>query len=145
MTSQSPRFRTRGAVLRSTLESERDRLVFSARETRRAVRDEFCVHAGSAVDLAEQSDAHVRVDVEFALLALHSEMVRELADALERIDDGTYGRCGDCGGRISVQRLRALPSATRCLACEEGHETTMRREHQATARRLAHELGSLHP
>jgi DnaK suppressor protein len=145
MTTRSPRLRPRDEALRSTFESQRDRLASTAREARRAVRDEIGVDAGTVVDLAEQSDADVRVDVEFALLALRSEMVRELDDALQRIGDGTYGRCGDCGGRVSIQRLSALPSATRCLACEQGHETTVRREHQATARRLAHELGSLHP
>ena len=47
---------------------------------------------------------------------------RELAEidaALERIADGTYGSCEECGGPIGRQRLRAIPEARRCIACSE--------------------------
>jgi DnaK suppressor protein len=43
-----------------------------------------------------------------------------LADArraLEKVDEGTYGRCDECGQRIGTERLAALPSATLCLSC----------------------------
>ncbi|MBM7829847.1 RNA polymerase-binding protein DksA [Agromyces cerinus] len=44
----------------------------------------------------------------------------ELADidhALARIDDGSYGFCGDCGKRITVPRLEARPTAELCIDC----------------------------
>ncbi|WP_139416585.1 TraR/DksA family transcriptional regulator [Agromyces laixinhei] len=44
----------------------------------------------------------------------------ELADidhALARIDDGSYGFCGNCGKRITVPRLEARPTATLCIDC----------------------------
>lgn len=52
--------------------------------------------------------------------ALLAEAQRALADverALERLDTGVYGRCERCGGGIGEERLAALPSTTRCVAC----------------------------
>lgn len=40
-------------------------------------------------------------------------------DALERIEDGTYGQCLNCGAQISSKRLIALPFATLCIDCAQ--------------------------
>jgi len=48
---------------------------------------------------------------------------RELAEtqaALERIEEGSYGRCESCGGAIGRQRLLALPTTRFCIACSPG-------------------------
>jgi DnaK suppressor protein len=37
--------------------------------------------------------------------------------ALEKIAEGTYGVCDDCGGRISEERLEARPATARCVEC----------------------------
>ena len=42
--------------------------------------------------------------------------------ALERIDDGDFGECEDCGDEIPVGRLLANPLATRCVECQEAAE-----------------------
>jgi RNA polymerase-binding transcription factor DksA len=49
-------------------------------------------------------------DLEFA----HFENV---SNALIRLDQGTYGRCMVCGGRIHAEVLSGTPWATRCLEC----------------------------
>jgi DnaK suppressor protein len=41
----------------------------------------------------------------------------EVERALEKVDEGTYGRCDDCGEPISSERLEAMPSATLCVTC----------------------------
>jgi RNA polymerase-binding transcription factor DksA len=43
-------------------------------------------------------------------------------DALAKLDNGTYGICEDCGGRIDRARLEALPQAAYCLECQAEHE-----------------------
>lgn len=45
-----------------------------------------------------------------------------IARALEKIDDGTYGICSDCGEAISEKRLSSYPNAARCLVCQEAFE-----------------------
>lgn len=44
--------------------------------------------------------------------------------ALEKIDDGTYGICVDCGQEIAEKRLKSYPNAARCLVCQEAFEDT---------------------
>jgi DnaK suppressor protein len=41
----------------------------------------------------------------------------EVDRALEKVDEGTYGLCDDCGQAISSERLEAMPSATLCVTC----------------------------
>jgi DnaK suppressor protein len=48
--------------------------------------------------------------------------VREVNTALERLSDGGFGVCKDCGKRIGRPRLLANPTATRCLACQSQFE-----------------------
>lgn len=43
--------------------------------------------------------------------------LREVDDALMRMDAGAYGVCADCGRPIPVERLEARPFATRCVEC----------------------------
>jgi DnaK suppressor protein len=45
------------------------------------------------------------------------ETVKEIDQALERIDTGSYGRCELCGQAIPADRLRALPWAAWCVPC----------------------------
>lgn len=43
--------------------------------------------------------------------------VRQIREALRRISQGSYGVCVKCGEPIDPKRLRALPTATRCISC----------------------------
>ncbi len=43
--------------------------------------------------------------------------VAELRRAIERIDNGTYGRCERCGAEISYLRLEAVPGTATCVRC----------------------------
>jgi DnaK suppressor protein len=51
-----------------------------------------------------------------------SDTVVEIDRALQTLSDGTYGTCDVCGARIPLARLRAIPWATRCVACQERRE-----------------------
>jgi len=48
--------------------------------------------------------------------------------ALERISEGTYGVCEECGDPISVDRLRARPVTTFCINCKAEQEAEERRK-----------------
>lgn len=53
------------------------------------------------------------------------QMLGELAAAqaaVQRLHDGSYGRCGDCNREIGRERLLVQPSAERCLPCQERAE-----------------------
>ncbi len=46
-------------------------------------------------------------------------LLREVEEALERIEDGDYGHCMDCDEPVSTKRLEAIPWARYCIACQE--------------------------
>ena len=50
-------------------------------------------------------------------------------EALRRIDNGTYGVCKGCGQLIPISRLKAVPTATRCVACKQN--TKVQERHDA--------------
>lgn len=45
-----------------------------------------------------------------------------ILSALDRLDNGTYGICEDCGEEIAEKRLKYYPNAKRCLVCQEAQE-----------------------
>jgi len=48
--------------------------------------------------------------------------IRSIDDALTRMDEGRYGRCGGCRRTISLQRLQAVPWARHCVRCAAARE-----------------------
>jgi len=84
-------------------------------------------HAG-IVDAANSANSDDEHDPEGATIAFEREHVAALLDqtrehvrqvdaALRRLDEGTYGRCEQCGQPIAAGRLKARPTATTCIAC----------------------------
>lgn len=51
--------------------------------------------------------------------AATTRQLRQIKEALERIDDGSYGVCAECEKPISPKRLQAVPWAKFCVQCEE--------------------------
>ena len=51
-----------------------------------------------------------------------SQMLREVSEALLRIEEGTYGKCVDCDEEIPVKRLEVFPAAKRCVECKSRFE-----------------------
>ena len=50
-------------------------------------------------------------------------LLREIEGALERLRDGTYGTCMDCGMPLARKRLEALPWARYCVTCQERYQS----------------------
>ncbi len=46
----------------------------------------------------------------------------QIAEALRRVDDGSYGLCQDCGEPIDERRLAAMPATAFCTSCQAIHE-----------------------
>ena len=52
-----------------------------------------------------------------ALLEQARTRVHQIDEALQRMEDGTYGRCAECGAEISAARLEVRPLSVRCVDC----------------------------
>ena len=125
---QKPSAKARQAELVELLQEHRRRLTQGVQQHLQRARDvdEQLQHEGTTGDGVSAGD-----DISLALAQIQAEMLRRIDAALARLAAGKYGNCAECGTAISSQRLRALPFAVRCTACEE------KREQQARARRLA--------
>lgn len=73
-------------------------------------------------DEGDQAQHSERQDLGFMTRERIADRINRLTRALERIDDGTYGKCDVCGGEIEPERLRALPEAVTCLSCQRDQE-----------------------
>ena len=64
-------------------------------------------------------------DTEFALSLVSNEqdVLYEIEEALKRIEEGTYGDCLECGKKIILQRLKAVPYTSFCVTCQEKKES----------------------
>lgn len=51
------------------------------------------------------------------------KLIIKIKEALERLEDGTFGICEACGEEISEQRLKARPVTTLCIDCKKKQET----------------------
>jgi len=95
-------------------------------EVARTREEQYETVAGATPDLGDQSVADLVADVDQAEVTRDLAEVRALDAAIRRVLDGSYGLCADCGGAIPLERLRAQPSASRCVACQERREKTYR-------------------
>jgi len=84
--------------------------------------------AGSVHDFADESVADQLSDIDSALVHRHLQELRALALARQRMTGGSYGACEDCEGPIGFARLKAWPTAQRCVRCQEQHEKTFGHE-----------------
>jgi DnaK suppressor protein len=87
--------------------------------TERAVaagRDEFI---DSTHDAGEASVADEVASEQFAEAGLDSAVLKQVRDALARVDEGTFGKCIVDGAPIEEKRLAAVPWTPHCLTHEE--------------------------
>jgi DnaK suppressor protein len=87
----------------------------------RLLRDPSAQDTGSE-DHAGQSAADLQDGIDTGMLTRDSDELIAIEQAKARLADGTYGECIDCNLPIDFTRLIALPSAERCLACQDRYE-----------------------
>lgn len=73
-------------------------------------------------DSGDESLANALADFNLTLLDRHIDGMRDIEAALQRIRNGEYGVCIDCGDAVTFPRLMAYPTAKRCIVCQEQRE-----------------------
>lgn len=76
----------------------------------------------STMDIGDLSQLDLNEDIDYTLLNMQIERLREVENALDRLEEGTYGVCEDCGASINLERLKVLPFTTCCVQCQEKRE-----------------------
>lgn len=83
-------------------------------------------------DVGDESVADALADFNVARLDRQIQQMRDIDAAFQRIKDGSYGVCIDCGNDIGFNRLQAYPTAKRCIVCQEKYEREYAHEDQST-------------
>lgn len=81
--------------------------------------DTIDIDGGDEIDLVQGAMLKSMAD---KLSMRDKETMRKISAALQRIEDGTFGACEECGEQISEKRLTAIPDCKTCIECAEQQE-----------------------
>ena len=106
---------------------ERERLVSSLgrlessvlKRTQREASGDLCAHSIHLADLG--TDAMER-EKDLQVASAEGRRLREIDEALRRLNDKDFGTCESCGKQIEHRRLEVVPHARLCLKCQEKAE-----------------------
>jgi DnaK suppressor protein len=111
--------------LRNVIEARRRALLDEIRDdVTKARREQYGELAGPAPDAGDQSVADLIADLDQFDLSRDVDELRAIEAARERLAEGSYGECVNCGRDIDYKRLRANPAALRCIDCQRQYEKT---------------------
>jgi len=68
-------------------------------------------------NMAELGSDNSDQELTLSLLGSDQDVFNQIGRALTRIEDGSYGRCEECHGKIPNSRLDAIPYAAKCVRC----------------------------
>ena len=116
--------KTELAKFRRILEEERDRVLQTVNRSVKIIQHEDGegeAGAGRAHSnhMADQGSDEFEYETNLKLSASQIDHLREIEEALQRIEDGTYGICERTGRLIAKARLAAIPTARLSIAAQE--------------------------
>jgi len=106
------------AYFRRKLLNWRDEILRSTKETLQHLQDDSAQYA----DIADRATSETERSLELRARDRQRKLIAKIDDALERIEEGTYGYCEETGEPISLKRLDARPIATLSVEAQERHE-----------------------
>jgi len=77
---------------------------------------------GNFPDPADRATYESDRNFELRIRDREHKLIKKVKNALERIENGTFGICESCGEEITVERLKARPVTTQCIDCKTKEE-----------------------
>ena len=75
------------------------------------------------IHMADVGSDNFEQEFTLSLMQSEEEVLDQIEAALERIEDGVYGACVECDGRITKTRLNAIPYTPFCIKCASALES----------------------
>lgn len=129
-------------VFRKILLDMRQKLLGEISESRLS---ESLIPSSDIGDLVDQAGDERERELSLLLTSREKEKLLAINEALEKIEEGTYGICEECGEKIGQGRLKVMPLAKLCVSCqsklEEEQSIQRRTEEDLTYRGLAFATG----
>ena len=104
---------------RQRLESWREELLRESEGTLHVLQEEGNMQKP---DITDRASEETDLAIEFRVRDRERKLLNKIADALQRIEDGSYGYCEETGDPIPTKRLIAYPTVTMTIEAREIHE-----------------------
>ncbi|OGX05490.1 MAG: hypothetical protein A3G87_09810 [Omnitrophica bacterium RIFCSPLOWO2_12_FULL_50_11] len=119
--------------LKAALEAQRNRIVegldhIERDNLKRSQRDAAGDLSGYSFHLADVATDNFDRELNLDLASSEQSLLNRVDGALQKLKDGTYGVCENCGKSIGLKRLKAVPYAELCIKCKEAEEKKPRRQ-----------------
>jgi DnaK suppressor protein len=104
------------AALKASLETQRQEILDMYEHDLKVGQE---MSDEGAEDLVDRANSAYNREFMLSLSGSELEILKEIEEALERIDSGAYGVCAACQEKIAHKRLQAVPWARYCIDCQE--------------------------
>jgi len=104
---------------RELLESKRMGIIKRAQQT---LDEDMALDSNDLPDEMDLASSEYLQSFTFRLRGREKVFLDKIQKAIDKIDQGRFGVCDDCGGKISIKRLDARPETTLCIRCKEDQE-----------------------
>ena len=91
-------------------------------EAAKTMNEDLVVAGEELSDSVDRSSIETDRNFTLRLRDRDRKLLKKIDEALERIEDKTFGTCEGCGEEIGVNRLKVRPVATLCIVCKEEQE-----------------------
>ena len=78
--------------------------------------------ADSMPDPTDRATYEMVLGFQLRIKDRESRLIKKILEALDRIEDGSYGICEECEEEIAIRRLKARPVTTLCIRCKAKQE-----------------------
>jgi DnaK suppressor protein len=106
-------------MTKTEMKQFREILLARQAELANAMRGREVIAVEVAPDELDRIQHATERELAIGHLERESYLLREVRDALSRIDEGAFGICLDCGQDVKLKRLAAVPWASSCIICQE--------------------------
>ncbi len=113
-------FRKQLEELRADLGQELQQL--SDTNLNRSQRESSGDLSGYSYHMADVGTDNFGREMELNIASSSNERLRLIEEALERVEEGTFGLCLSCGEEIKAERLKVIPYTTLCINCARESE-----------------------
>lgn len=118
-----PKQENRYGALKDILLAKREALVQEIKQQLgQSLTDEQQRRLEAAMDSGDQALVDLEREMGISLQEMRNRERRMIDDALDSLDEGSYGMCAECGEEIGEKRLLALPFARLCVNCQSKKE-----------------------
>ena len=113
-------YKGRLLALRARLRGDVDHLADAALNKKRSEANGDL--SSMPIHMADLGSDNFEQEFTLSLMQSEGDTLQLIETALERIEEGTYGECEECGTKIPKRRLNAIPYASMCVKCASQNE-----------------------